>query len=162
MIIRNPCGKCGAENMVNAPFCANCGMSMTQLAGGPGGTNNAPIPQRPPFNSATSVHRKQYCASCGKELVSSAIICPACGSATGKRKDKSIAVLLAVFLGFWTWAYTYDRDKAKFWVGLGLFAFGVFTLAFGIGALILGGVWLWSIIAVATRPSEFYEYFPNR
>lgn len=118
--------------------------------------------QLPIGRSVNGVNVKQYCGSCGKELVSSAIICPACGSPTGKRKDKSIAVLLAVFLGFWTWTYTYDRDKVKFWLGLVLAVVGVFTFALGIGILILFGEWLWSILAVATRSSEFYEYFPNR
>jgi predicted RNA-binding Zn-ribbon protein involved in translation (DUF1610 family) len=105
---------------------------------------------------------RKFCIACGKELVPTAIICPSCGTPTGKRKDKSVAVLLAVFLTFWTWTYTYDRDKGKFWVGLGLSVLGVITVFILIGWLILFGVWLWTVISTATRPFEFYEHFPNR
>ena len=33
----------------------------------------------------------------------------------GDRKDKTVAVLLAVFLGLWTWVYTCKKDAWKFW-----------------------------------------------
>src|SRR4051794_31413280 len=35
-------------------------------------------------------------------------------------KSKTTAVLLAVFLSFWTWCYTYKTNTAKFWTGLAL------------------------------------------
>jgi hypothetical protein len=68
-------------------------------------------------------------------------------------KDKTPAVLLAVFLGFWTWCYTYQRDNWKFWLNLGL---TVITLGFwGIVA------WIWAIIDVCVKPQQWYEQFPN-
>lgn len=30
-------------------------------------------------------------------------------------KDKTVTVLLAVFLAFWTWLYIYKMDGWKFW-----------------------------------------------
>ncbi len=82
-------------------------------------------------------------------------------------KDKTAAVLLAVFLSFWTWLYTYRKDAWKFWVGLGvtlglivlilptLFA-TLFILPFWAFA-----VWLWALIDVATKPPEYYLHFYN-
>jgi hypothetical protein len=32
-------------------------------------------------------------------------------------KSKTVALLLAVFLGSATWLYTYETDKKKFWIG---------------------------------------------
>jgi hypothetical protein len=36
------------------------------------------------------------------------------------KKSKTVAILLAVFLGPWTWLYTYRRDAWKATLGLGL------------------------------------------
>jgi hypothetical protein len=50
-----------------------------------------------------------------------AVVCPRCGvAAAGPEgaKNKTAAVLLAVFLGPWTWLYTYARDSKKFWIGM--------------------------------------------
>ena len=68
-----------------------------------------------------------FCTKCGKELPLQAMYCPACGAGVGqptRRKNKIIAVLLAVSLSWWTWLYTYKRDAWKFWLGL---AVGVFS-----------------------------------
>ena len=35
-------------------------------------------------------------------------------------KYKTTAIMLAVFLHFWSWLYTYYKNKHKFWIGLGL------------------------------------------
>ena len=68
-------------------------------------------------------------------------------------KTKTPAVLLAVFLGFWTWLYTYQRDAWKFWLNLGL---TVVTLGFwGLVA------WVWAIIDVCVKPESYYTNFPN-
>ena len=68
-------------------------------------------------------------------------------------KDKTPAILLAVFLGFWTWVYTWRRDQWKFWVNLGL---TVITLGFwGIVA------WIWAIVDVCVKPDAWYRSFPN-
>jgi len=159
------CEKCGDDNPPGAAFCVICGAPVKVIAAEEFSTEIAPviapIPE-PLQKSVIPTNTRKFCTACGKELVPSAIICPACGSPTGKRKDKSVAVLLAVFLTFWTWTYTYDRDKGKFWIGLGLSIFGVITAFLIIGWFILFGVWLWAVIATATRPFEFYEHFPNR
>jgi len=68
-----------------------------------------------------------------------------------KTKDKTVAVLLAVFLGFWTWCYTYKKDAWKFWLNLGL---TVVSIGFW------GPVaWIWAIVDAARRPTEFYDNF---
>ena len=33
-------------------------------------------------------------------------------------KNKNLAILLALFTGFFVWAYTYQKDKWKFWITL--------------------------------------------
>lgn len=73
-----------------------------------------------------------------------------------QRKDKTVAILLAIFLGFWTWLYSYQRDAWKFWVGLVLNIVGLFLFA-----LPNIGVWIWAIIDVAVKPQQFYDQFPN-
>jgi hypothetical protein len=68
-----------------------------------------------------------------------------------KTKDKTVAVLLAIFLSFWTWCYTYRTDAWKFWLNLGLF---VVSIGFW------GPVaWIWAIVDAARRPKEFYDNF---
>lgn|SRR5437763_11306347 len=68
-------------------------------------------------------------------------------------KTKSTAVLLAVFLGFWTWLYTYKTDAAFFWINLVL---GLLTS----GAWWILVSWPWAIIHSATRSDAFYAGFP--
>ena len=77
-------------------------------------------------------------------------------------KDKSVAILLAVFLGCWTWIYTYKKDAWKFWLCLGL-NLTVFNPLWTVFVLLLPniGLWIWSIIDVATKRDEFYRNFPN-
>lgn len=124
----------------------------------------------------------KYCSACGRGLVATAAMCPGCGSpvmagtfARPPVKSKTTAVLLAVFLSFWTWLYTYEKHKANFWVGLagsivssilvfaGLFAstrvdqYGI-AEPHVIGPLVvLGyltsmGFWLWAVVARAIEP----------
>ena len=81
----------------------------------------------------------EMCVKCGARLM----------SAGGK--SKTTAVLLAVFLGFWTWLYTYRKDAWKFWLNLGL---SVITLGlYGIVASI------WAIVDAARRPSAWYDSY---
>lgn len=68
-----------------------------------------------------------------------------------KPKEKTTAVLLAVFLGFWTWCYTYKKDAWKFWLNLGLSAVTIGHW--------LPVAWIWAIIDAARRPKEFYSNF---
>lgn len=102
--------------------------------------------------------------------------CPKCGTpqnntssvfSPGKisSKSKTVAVLLAVFLSFWTWLYTYKKSAAKFWVGLGVSLFvsvGVYFgnyIPAGPGFLITIGIQIWAIIDVSVKPSSFYQQF---
>lgn len=114
----------------------------------------------------------QYCVTCGNGLVATAAICPRCGtpvadrtpSAPASGKSRTAAVLLAVFLSFWSFLYTYSISAWKFWLGLGLNVFG-FLLAMVVDAangpgtgidfvwlLISLGVWIWSIVDRSTQP----------
>jgi hypothetical protein len=104
-----------------------------------------------------------YCSSCGRAIKRQAVICVHCGVpvqggaltlGAARPKSKTAAVLLAVFLTFWTWCYTYKRDAGKFWLNLVL---SVVTL--GIWAITVA--WVWAIIDAAIKPTEYYEQFPN-
>lgn len=102
---------------------------------------------------------EMFCPSCGKLVKKDAVICVNCGVQIGKMtgnhipKSKTTAILLAIFLSFWTWLYTYQKDAWKFWLNLVL---SVVTL--GIWQLVC---WPWSIIETATRSNDYYLRFPN-
>lgn len=141
-----------------------------------------------------------YCRNCGKPLSTEAVICPACGVPSPKGnaycwncgngvsplaemcvkcgvrlntaggKSKTSAVVLSVFLGFWSWLYTYKRNAWKFWLSLLLViaaVVGYFVLrsvldwspAFYLCLALPVIVWLWAIIDVSVRKSEFYEQY---
>lgn len=103
--------------------------------------------------------QEKYCSSCGNVILKEAEICPKCGVRVNAAslqhtvsKDKTVAVVLAVFLGLWTWLYTYKLDAWKFWLNLGLC---FFTLGFwGLVA------WIWAIIDSAIKPTQYYANFP--
>lgn len=82
-------------------------------------------------------------------------------------KSRSTAVLLAIFLGYFTWLYTYERDAWKFWVNLAVAFANVFLIVVTIGfwlivAVPLGiGVWIWAIVDVAAKPQQFYDRYPT-
>ena len=65
------------------------------------------------------------------------------------KKEKSISVVLAVFLGILTWIYTYKYDAWKFWVSLILI-----FVTFGLGAFI---AWPWAVIDACIKPKEMFE-----
>ena len=68
----------------------------------------------------------KFCTGCGNGLIESAAMCPKCGtpvaglklSSSATQKKRNTAILLAVFLGFWTYIYTFAKDKAKFFIFL--------------------------------------------
>lgn len=105
----------------------------------------------------------KYCVTCGAGLVASAAICPRCGTPVAPRKSRTAAVVMAVFLSFWSFLYTYRSAAWKFWLGLGL-DLGTYVLFLAVqGAtgehqaalaalflLVSTGVWLWAIIDRAT------------
>jgi uncharacterized membrane protein len=88
-------------------------------------------------------------------------MCPTCGTPLSIPHSKGAAILLAVFLTFWTWLYTYKRDAAKFWVGLGLSILGAILTIVLVGFLILFGVWLWAVTDTATKSEYWYQQYPN-
>jgi len=81
-------------------------------------------------------------------------------------KDKTTAVLLAIFLGFTTWMYTYERDAWKFWTAFAITVGDGILSAITLGiwlfvAIPVGiGIWIWGIIDVAVKPPQFYDVFP--
>ena len=103
-----------------------------------------------------------YCPGCRNNISNDAVVCPACGrqvknlafqqSRAHMPKDKTVAILLAIFLGLWTWVYTYDLDSTKFWINL---VASIFTC--GIWGVV---AWLWAVIEVISRPPQFYENYP--
>lgn len=106
-----------------------------------------------------------FCTSCGKIIKQAALFCVNCGvsnasapaqppvAASGNTvpKQKSSAILLAVFLGLWAWLYTYRKDAWKFWVNLALC-----VLSLGMWTII---AWIWAIIDVCIKPEEYYTNF---
>lgn len=127
-----------------------------------------------------------YCSTCGNGLAATAIVCPSCGSPTRVQrsgaKDKTVAVILAVFLGLWTWLYTYRLNATKFWTTLGILIFWVvliFTTAVfefaddpwsdgfatlsmvAIGYLLSVAFWLWPLIDMAVKPRAYFENYPS-
>lgn len=82
-------------------------------------------------------------------------------------KDRTTAVLLAIFLGFITWMYTYERDAWKFWTALAITVADGFLSAITLGlwlfvAIPVGiGIWIWGIIDVAVKSPRFYDLFPG-
>ncbi len=101
------------------------------------------------------------CIGCGATVVGTATVCTHCGTTLGTPKDKTVAVLLAVFLGPWTWLYTYQRDSQKFWIGLVLYIVGIITSLFLIGIALVLGIWIWAIVDVAQKSDLYYRQYPS-
>jgi len=83
-----------------------------------------------------------------------------------RRKDRSVALVLAIFLSFFTWLYTIERDGWKFWVNLVVLVVDMVLSALTLGiwlfiAIPVGlGVWIWAIVDVAVKPRTFYDNYP--
>jgi len=81
-------------------------------------------------------------------------------------KDRTTAVLLAIFLGFITWMYTYEKDAWKFWTALAITVGDGLLTAVTLGlwlfvAIPLGlGIWIWAIVDAAARSQQFYDVYP--
>jgi len=79
-----------------------------------------------------------------------------------KKKDKTSAILLTFFFGFWGWLYTYNDDKTKFWIAFILFIVGVITAIVGIGflfLLVVGIMNLYAFIEACTREKKFFNNY---
>jgi len=106
-------------------------------------------------------------------------------------KNKVVAVVLAVFLSFWSWLYTYGKNKIKFWSAIGVYAIlfmanvcysctmiqdsmyyedavtpdSYFTGGFLALAIFINivyfGIWLWAVLDNALKPESFYRDYPN-
>jgi len=104
-----------------------------------------------------------YCRSCGKIIKKEAVICPHCAVplrpdyqrylSGAKPKDKTVAILLSVFLGLWAWLYTYQKNSWKFWLNLVLS-----LITIGIWGIV---AWIWAIVDHAPKPEQWYLNYPN-
>ena len=144
-----------------------------------------------------------YCPECGKLIRRSAVFCEHCGvklkdakenysePAQQKKeygvspKSKAVAIILAVFFGYWTWLYTYKRDSKKFWVYLCISLPSTVGVIILLNMVISGyssplayeflvdyGTWVWLYFLVSAsasiwalinsigRPESFYNNYP--
>ena len=167
------CSTCGSSRDDHARFCPSCGAKAPDTVGGSSPMFKSTIsrgtasPGYAPPSPAAPRYDK-FCVGCGSGLIATAVVCPRCGtgaSARGtgyvgvKNKDKTVALILAVFTGHFTWLYTYERDQQKFWIGLGVWLMGFVLLFFLVGIFAWLGVWIWSIVDVAQRSEEWYATY---
>jgi hypothetical protein len=147
------CVGCGKE-AGDARFCSSCGRAIGEVAEDTAIVTGQPVTTK-------------FCMGCGRGLVASAIVCPSCGTSSVTVgnvpgvKDKTVAILLAVFLGHWTWLYTYQKDQQKFWITTGLWILGLVLLIVFVGFFLLLGIYIWAIVDVAQKPQSYYSNFPN-
>jgi hypothetical protein len=80
-------------------------------------------------------------------------------------KSKSVSILLAIFLSYWTCLYTYKFDYKNFWLGLisnfiTIIAIlsGNFMFLFFISMINLG-IWLAAILNVTLRDDKIYDNY---
>jgi ribosomal protein S27AE len=131
----------------------------------------------------------KFCPACGNGLIVTAVICPKCGSpvagvATKGSREKSIAVIMAVFLSSWAYLYTYKYDAKKFWIStiagtapfiISVIAFTVYEISYdedvyipaeAIGTLFSVvwffaalAIWITAIVVTATRDDSQYKNY---
>jgi|LakMenEpi03Aug12_release.lakeMendotaPanAssembly.Ray.scaffolds.fasta_scaffold510691_2 uncharacterized membrane protein YvbJ len=131
----------------------------------------------------------KFCPACGNGLIVTAVICPKCGSpvagvATKGSREKSIAVIMAVFLSSWAYLYTYKYDAKKFWIStiagtapliISVIAFTVYEISYDedvyIPAEAIGelfsvvwffaalAIWITAIVVTATRDDSQYKNY---
>lgn len=81
-------------------------------------------------------------------------------------KNKTTAVLLAIFIGFTTWMYTYERDAWKFWTAIAIAIVNGILSVVTVGiwlfvAIPVGlGIWIWGIVDTAAKSQQFYDLYP--
>jgi hypothetical protein len=135
----------------------------------------------------------KYCTACGTAINETSVVCSSCGSPTGSfvprshlgnpnvhsasemnpgAKSKTTAVLLAVFLGFWSYLYTFKADAKIFWTSIVVppaFVLLIVMISEGrvIGLHLLMAVFVSAIFAIvaiirqATRPESWFAEYTN-
>ena len=68
-----------------------------------------------------------------------------------RRKDKSVAVVLAILFGILAWLYTYRDDAWKFWLNLAML-----IVTMGLWGPV---AWLWVVIDTCIKKKEYFEKF---
>lgn len=169
-----PCESCGQIISDTSRFCSRCGNSIPSWAPPSAidqSSGQQPYPQQlpyqqPPYQQQQPPYQQQnYQQQTYQQspmMQQGYGFAPASMPGYVERKDKTLAIVLAVVLGFWTWLYTYKRDSWKFWLCLGLHM-TVFNPIWTWMLLFLPniGLHVWAIVDVATKPQQFYDYFPN-
>ncbi len=87
------------------------------------------------------------------------------GSYKEKSKNKEVALLLAIFLSYWTWLYTAEKDWWKFVVS---FAIGIALAILHVKTDLIPTImlpainialWIWAIVDVAIKKEEWYRTY---
>ena len=113
---------------------------------------------------------EMFCPSCGIAIKREAELCVHCGVRVGRpatgNKNKTAAILFAVFFGFFTWLYTYREDYGKFWIGLSVLIIGFILSIVAAGAVgvivwffAAMGTWIWAIADTASKNDEWYAKY---
>ena len=71
-------------------------------------------------------------------------------------------MIMAFTLAPFNWLYTYRRDSSKFWIGFSLFMLGMLLILWGVGEVLIFGVWVWAIVDSLVKPDVFYRQYPSR
>ena len=129
----------------------------------------------------------KFCFQCAADTNPHAEICVKCGvslrpvSNQSGQKNQVTAVLLAVFLGYWSWLYSFKTSKRKFFIGLGCSIPALISMMLGIvllnshsqvdqdigpvfilaGAVINTGIWIWAVVDNAIRPALLCFEYPD-
>lgn len=124
-----------------------------------------------------------YCPECGRPVKRHAAFCIYCGAQlkevkasiqreeanyNSNKKSRAVAVVLAVFFGYWSWIYTYGKNGFKFWVAFAGVPAVIITIAhflksYGNLFVFIGfaAIWIWAIADNAVRSNSFYENYPK-
>ena len=135
--------------------------------------------------STSVINEQVYCWQCGKQHAAAAVICVGCGCETyfasekskensSNTKSKTISVVLAVFISYWSFLYTFQKDWWKFliailcdiWFGLAYVIVAVnsyseepVVIAFLAFVLIRFLCWLGSVLLSSCRSQHWYENY---
>lgn len=156
------CPRCSGGVAAGAAFCGRCGNRLGSAPGFqahpvasayPPGQDIAPSP--PQWQSAPPGYPVRPAAPAPGWMVPGQQM-----YAVPYGKSKSTAVLLAVFLSFWTWLYTYRVDATKFWVGLTLALVSIPLDFIVVGWFVGIGVWVWALVDTCRKTETQYRTIP--